>query len=150
MRRRLVAGVAITAAVLALGCYCAFDQHALFGPTIYLRNETGSTAYVVIAGDQGDEDDVQVPAWTTGLCATGLWTWHHVGTPAWAGNITAAWLADPSSASSDAVPLTKIDRGAPLYVRIDPAGVIRLGEPIPEDAPGCAPYVVRTLWESHE
>jgi len=78
------------------------------------------------------------------MCATGSWIWHHHGIPGSAGNATALIFHD--SASTITVPYTPFTDGAPLYVRIDSSGVVHTGEPVPDDAPGCASYAIRNAW----
>lgn len=136
-RRRLVSIGVVVAMVLAIG-YWAADNHLVFGPTVFIRNETASLAWVDVAGWNDDGDDkIRVPSWQPGMCASGSWTWHHHGVPAAAGNATVVMFAGGLE------PLTPFLDGQPLYVRVDASGTVHTGEPVPADAPGCAPYSLR-------
>ena len=148
MRGRLLKIAVIAVVVLAAGWWVA-DNHLVFGPTIRVRNETASPAFLTVAGYYGDDEDLMtVPPWKPGVCATASWTWHHHGSPAAAGNGTAAfWLAPGSSTT---VTLTPLEDGKPPYVRIDATGAVHTGEPVPDEAPGCAQYTVRNGWRWSE
>jgi hypothetical protein len=147
MRKRLSTVAVTVVVVLAVG-YWAADNNVVFGPTVHVRNETASLAWVELDGLNDDGDDkMSVPAWKSGMCPSGSWTWHHHGVPAAAGNGTVVRLAEPGSATT--VPLTQFADGAPLFVRIDSSGVVRTGEPVPDDPPGCASYTIRDGWSWH-
>ena len=140
VRTRLMLAAPIAVVVLAVG-YWAADSHALFGPTIHLRNEMASPAFVIVAGDRYDGDDkMSVPAWKAGMCATGTWTWHHTGNPTAAGGTTVF----PSSATE--ITLTPLSGGDSLYVRIDSTGAVHTGESVPDNGPGCAGYAISDGW----
>jgi hypothetical protein len=133
----------VLASVIVLAtAYWAADNHVVFGPKVSVRNETASVAFVDVVG-YGD-DKLSVPPWQAGMCNTASWTWHHHGDPQAAGNGTALMSAEPGSTTYE--PLTQFAADRPLYLRIDATGAVRTGEPVPDDAPGCTQYSVRSGW----
>lgn len=135
-----VGGSAIILALLAAVAFYFVQSGVLNSPTVFVRNESASEVGIGLIGSSNSSFGdfvLDVPPWTPGTCATGSWSMGAANKP------QAAALAQPGTIFLTGDPVS-FPQGGPYYVRVDSAGAIHVGEPVPGDPAGCSLYLIHT------
>ena len=153
--RAQIIGCAIVLAILAGIGFAVVRSGVFDNPTIYLRNESGSSVTIILTNpglaNSGSRAIVvrhpatdnarilSVPSWVEGECPTAAF-------PAGMGfQVTGAGFVEAETWWEIPTSWTLFPPGRPYYVRVDQQGALHVGEALPAAPPGCLPYFVDWL-----
>ncbi len=140
LTRVRVAGIVIVVALLGGIGFWAVSSGVLDSAPIYLRNETQRDVSIGIVGVGGSTDKflggdavLNIPGWVDGVCPTASWVAGMGAKPR--GAVIVAAGTRIAISHEFAFPAS-----VPMYVRVDAAGTVHVGEKLPSTPTDCAEY----------
>lgn len=138
-------GIVIVVALLGGIGFWAVSSGVLDSAPIYLRNETQRDVSLGIVGVGGSTDKflggdavLVIPGWVDGVCPTAIWV-AGMGTKPEGAVLVAAGTRIAIS-HEFAFP-----KGVPMYVRVDAAGGVHIGEQLPITPTICTEYAYSVI-----